>query len=283
MKRQKSFENDQPTLYLVATPIGNLDEMTPRAIEILKSVDIIAAEDTRNTMKLLSHFEIKTRCIAHHMFNEQESAVGLIQLLKEGKNIALVSDAGYPLVSDPGQIVVRLVVDEGYNVVPISGSNAALDALVASGLSPQPFTFIGFLKNSESDRKRACNEYKSYPQTLIFYEAPHRIHKTLETFLECFGNRRICLAREITKKHEEFIRGTISEVLEVVDDCKGEMVVIVEGAKENELGVEIPYEVIHDQIQAYIQNGASTNEAIKKVAKETGLSKNDIYKQFHSN
>ncbi len=282
MKRQKSFENEQPTLYLVATPIGNLSEMTPRAIEILKSVDVIAAEDTRNTMKLLSHFGISTKCIAHHMHNEYESAKGLMALLEEGKNIAVVSDAGYPLVSDPGQSVVTMVIDAGYNVVPVSGANAALNALVASGLTAQPFMFVGFLKANENERKKACLELSKIKQTMIFYEAPHRIKKTLETFLDVFGNRKICLAREITKKHEEFIRGYISEVIEVCDDLKGEMVLVLEGCLDDEISDEIPFSVIHDAIHSYIEQGYSTKEAIKKVAKDHGLSKNEIYKQYHS-
>ena len=170
MKRQKSFENGKATLYLVATPIGNLEELTPRAIRILNEVDIIAAEDTRNTMKLLSHFDIKTRCIAHHSHNEHESAKGLLNLLDEGKNIAVVSDAGYPLVSDPGQVIVQLVIEAGYNVVPISGASAGLNALVASGICAQPYMFVGFLKASENERRKECLELKGIRQTLIFYE-----------------------------------------------------------------------------------------------------------------
>lgn len=282
MKRQKSFENHQPTLYLVATPIGNLQEMTPRAIEVLKSVDVIAAEDTRNTMKLLNYFDIHTRCIAHHMHNEHESAKGLLNLLEEGKNVAIVSDAGYPLVSDPGQVIVSMVVDAGYNVVPITGANAALNALVASGLSAQPFMFVGFLKASENERRKACLELQNIKQTMIFYEAPHRIKKTLETFLDVFGNRQLCLAREITKLHEEFIRGTISEILEIVEELKGEMVLVLEGAKQTVATEEISYPMIQKHIQNYIEQGFSTNEAIKKVAKEKGLSKNEIYKMYHS-
>ena len=283
MRRQKSFENNQPTLFLVATPIGNLSEMTPRAIEVLKNVDVVAAEDTRNTMKLLSHFEISTKCIAHHMHNEYESAKGLLQLLDEGKDIAVVSDAGYPLVSDPGQVIVNMVVDAGYNVVPISGANAALNALVASGLPTQPFMFVGFIKGNESEKKRECLEVSKIKQTLVFYEAPHRIKKTLELFLEVFGNRQICLAREITKKHEEFIRGNISDIIEVCDDLKGEMVIVMEGCKDDQLTEELPYAVIQDKIHIYIQQGYSTKEAIKKVAKDHGLSKNELYNQFHSN
>lgn len=283
MKRQKSFENEQPTLFLVATPIGNLNEMTPRAIEVLKNVDVIAAEDTRNTMKLLSHFEISTKCIAHHMHNEYESAKGLLNLLDEGKDIAVVSDAGYPLVSDPGQIIVNMVVEAGYNVVPISGANAALNALVASGLPTQPFMFVGFLKGNESEKKKECLELSKIKQTLIFYEAPHRIKKTLEMFLEVFGNRSICLAREITKKHEEFIRGTMSDIIEICDELKGEMVIVMEGCKDDCLSKDIPFSIINEKIHSYIQEGYSTKEAIKKVAKDHGLSKNEVYNQFHSN
>lgn len=281
MKRQKSFEVEQPTLYLVATPIGNLQEMTPRAINILETVDVIAAEDTRNTLKLLNHFHIKTKVIAHHMHNERESAKGLIQLLEQGKSIAVVSDAGYPLISDPGLSVTQLVIEEGYAVVPISGSNAMLDALVASGLSTQHFLFYGFLKSSEKDRIKELYDLRYYPQTLIFYEAPHRLLKTLKNMLEILGNRSICLARELTKKHEEFIRGTISELLEIEDELKGEMVLIVEGSKEQpETDVVLP--LIHDQIHQYIKDGCTTNEAIKRVAKERGISKNEVYREYHN-
>lgn len=279
MKRQKSFENEKATLYLVATPIGNLNEMTPRAIQVLKEVDVIAAEDTRNTMKLLSHFNIKTRCIAHHLHNEKESTNGLLKLLAQGSDIALVSDAGYPLLSDPGQYVVEQVIKAGFSVVPISGANAGLNALVASGLSAQPFLFYGFLGNSEKERLQSLHEIKDLPYTVILYEAPHRIEKMLKSAREVLGNRRICLARELTKKHEEFIRGTISEVLEIVDDLKGEMVIIVEaGQSEKE---EISLIHLSGRVNEYIAEGLSSKEAIKKVAKEYGVSKNELYKEFH--
>lgn len=280
MKRQKSFASDLPTLYLVATPIGNLQEMTPRAIEILNTVDVIAAEDTRNTLKLLHHFQIKTKLVAHHMHNERESAKGLILLLEQGKSIAIVSDAGYPLISDPGLPLTQLVIEAGYPVVPISGSNAMLNALVASGLSTQHFLFYGFLKSNEKDRIKELFDLRYYPQTLVFYEAPHRLMKTLNNMLEILGNRYICVARELTKKHEEFLRGTISEFLQIDDDIKGEMVIIVEGSTEKpEEACDLP--LINDLIHRYIKEGCTTNEAIKRVAKERGLSKNDIYREFH--
>lgn len=279
MNRQKSFHNSDPTLYIVATPIGNLKEMTPRAIEILQEVDIIAAEDTRNTLKLLRYFDIDTKCIAHHLYNENESIQGILKLLNEKNHIALVSDAGYPLLSDPGQELVRKVIEQGYNVVPVSGSNAGLNAIVASGICAQPFLFYGFLEASEQKRLKALYELKDLPYTIIFYEAPHRIERMLKSCLEVLGNRKICLAREITKRYEEFLRGSIEEVLAEVDTLKGEMVVIVEaGEKERE---EVSFPVLKDKIDAYIASGISSKEAIKKVAQEQGISKNELYREYH--
>jgi len=184
MKRQQSFQNNQPTLYLVATPIGNLDEMTPRAIDILKKVDVIAAEDTRQTMKLMSHFQIGTRMVSHHEHNEMNSAKGLIKMLSENLDVALVSDAGYPLLCDPGSILVKEVLDAGYNVVTISGSNALLNALVASGITSHPFYFHGFLNHNNSYAKRELKEMQPYPMTLVLYESVHRLERTLMLLLE---------------------------------------------------------------------------------------------------
>lgn len=280
MNRQKSFIDEKPTLYVVATPIGNLDELTPRAIEVLQQVDVIAAEDTRNTRKLLSCFDIHTKLIAHHQHNEVESAQGLVQQLKAGNNVALVSDAGYPLISDPGQWVTQQVIEAGYAVVPISGANAMLNALVGSGLSTQSFLFYGFLKPKEAAQRQELAQLKDYPHTLLFYEAPHRIEKTLRNMKEVFGDRKICVARELTKRYEEFIRGTISEVLSIIDTCKGEMVIVCEGAQTNEANHSDP-QVLFQKIDDYIEAGLSNSEAIKKVAKENGCSKNDLYRLYH--
>lgn len=280
MNRQKSFIDEKPTLYVVATPIGNLEELTPRAISILKQVDVIAAEDTRNTRKLLSHFDIHTKLIAHHQYNENESAKGLLQLLEEGSSVALVSDAGYPLISDPGQCVTQMIIAAGYPVVPVSGANAMLNALVASGLPTQSFLFYGFLKPKNTLQLQELQMLKDYPQTLLFYEAPHRIQKTLQNMLQIFGNREICLARELTKRYEEFIRGTIQEVLDVAGDCKGEMVIVVKGA-ETDIETKSDLSNLYHQINEYIKNGFSSKEAIKKVAKENGYSKNELYRQYH--
>lgn len=280
MNRQKSFENNKPTLFLVATPIGNLSEMTYRAVETLKEVDYIAAEDTRNTIKLLNHFEVNTKLISHHEHNIISSIPKIISLLNENHNIALVSDAGYPAISDPGYELVKEVIEQGYNVVPISGANACLNALVVSGICPQPFLFYGFLDHLDKKKKKELEELKSYKETIVFYESPHRIKKTLQLMLKILGDRHIALAREITKKHEEINRGTIQEILEVVDDMKGEMVIVVEGNHDQEETV-IFEQSIQEHVDEYIEKGMSTKDAIKEVAKQRGVSKNTVYQEYH--
>lgn len=282
MNRQKSFENEMPTLYLVPTPIGNLNEMNPRAIEILNKVDVIACEDTRTSGSLLKHFDIHNRLIAYHNFNEESSANGILELLRDGKNVALISDAGYPLINDPGQKIVTLATSEGFNVVPVSGSSAFLNALVASGLVAQPFIFIGFLPQSHSDRVKKLKEYENYPMTMIFYEAPHRIEKCLKDCMEVFGDRKMTLARELTKMHEEFLRGTISEILDVVDELRGEMVIVMDGNHENKTKA-IDMNTIIEMVNASVENGMSTKDAVKDAAKKTGISKNRIYDAVNSN
>ena len=280
MNRQKSFENEKPTLYLVPTPIGNLNEMTPRAIDILNSVEVIACEDTRNSGQLLKHFGISKRLIAYQNFNEASSTKGIINLLSQGNNVALISDAGYPLINDPGQRVVSEVTALGYNVVPISGCSAFLNALVASGLIAQPFIFIGFLPPSTHDCVKKLRLYQSYPMTLIMYEAPHRIEKMLQSCLDVLGDRHICIARELTKVHEEFIRGTISEILPIASELKGEIVVVIEG-NQDDYEKDIDMGQILNMVNTSIESGMSTSAAIKEVAKQTGISKNQIYDLVH--
>lgn len=282
MNRQKSFENEKPTLYLVPTPIGNLNEMTPRAIDVLNSVDVIACEDTRNSGQLLKHFDISKRLIAYQNFNEASSTKGIINLLSQGNNIALISDAGYPLINDPGQRVVSEVTALGYNVVPISGCSAFLNALVASGLIAQPFIFIGFLPPSTHDCVKKLRLYQSYPMTLIMYEAPHRIEKMLQSCLDVLGDRHICIGRELTKVHEEFIRGTISEILPIASELKGEMVVVIEG-NQDDYEKDIDMGQILNMVNTSIEGGMSTSAAIKEVAKQTGIPKNQIYDLVHGN
>ena len=280
MNRQKSFENEKPILYLVPTPIGNLNEMTPRAIDVLNSVGVIACEDTRNSGQLLKHFGISKRLIAYQNFNEASSTKGIINLLSQGNNVALISDAGYPLINDPGQRVVSEVTALGYNVVPISGCSAFLNALVASGLIAQPFIFIGFLPPSTHDCVKKLRLYQSYPMTLIMYEAPHRIEKMLQSCLDVLGDRHICIARELTKVHEEFIRGTISEILPIASELKGEMVVVIEG-NQDDYEKDIDMGQILNMVNTSIESGMSTSAAIKEVAKQTGISKNQIYDLVH--
>ena len=257
MNRQKSFENNKPTLYLVATPIGNLNEMTYRAVDILKNVDYIAAEDTRNTIKLLNHFEISTKLISHHEHNIVSSIPKILNLMEEGHDVALVSDAGYPAISDPGYELVKEIIAHEMNVVPVSGANACLNALVVSGICPQPFMFYGFLDHQDKKKKKELEQLKKYKETIVFYEAPHRIKKTLQLMLDILGNRNIALAREITKKHEEINRGTIEEILSIVDELKGEMVIVVEGNQNDEVEEIVFEQSIEEHVNEYIVKGMS--------------------------
>jgi len=282
MQRQKSFETTQPTLYLVATPIGNLSEITPRALEVLKSVDIIAAEDTRVTVKLLNHYDIHTPLMSHHEHNLQKAIPKVLGLLAEGQSVAQVSDAGYPAISDPGYELAQAVMQAGYPVVPVSGPNAALDALIVSGIAPQPFLFYGFLSHQDKKKKKELEELKRERATMVFYEAPHRITKTLSLMMDAFGDRRMALCRELTKKHEEIIRGTISEIQEIAGELKGEMVLVVEGSQDEDEGTGITFEgTPAEHVQSYIDKGMSAKDAIKEVARLRGLSKNQVYKEFH--
>lgn len=275
MLRQKSFDDTSATLFLVATPIGNLEEMSVRAINTLKEVDCIAAEDTRNTVKLLNHFEIKTKLMSHHEHNWKQSIPKILELLKDGKNIALVSDAGYPAISDPGYELVQAAIQEGYGVVPISGPNACLNALVVSGIAPQPFTFYGFLDHQDKTKKKELQALKNHQETLVFYESPYRVEKTLSIMLEIFGDRNMALCRELTKRHEEIIRGTISEIIPLCETLKGEMVLVVEGAKEIETQDE-DVDIIAE-IEKRLSQGVSSKDAIKDVAKTFQLKKNEVY------
>lgn len=279
MKITKSFDEAKPTLYLVPTPIGNLQEITQRAMDVLKDVDVIAAEDTRNTKKLLMAYGIQKPLISHHEHNQSTSIPIILDYLKGGKSVAVVSDAGYPLVSDPGANLVKEVINNDFVVVSLSGANAAMNALVASGLSCVHYLFYGFLENKSSKRKKQLEELKEFPYTLIFYEAPHRIESMLQDVLEVLGDRNMCLARELTKLHEEYIRGTVSEVIQVAKDKKGEMVVIIEGKPIEEESFDMDTAI--KKVDEYIKQGLKTKEAIKKAATELGCSKNELYDEYH--
>ena len=283
MKRTQNFVNNKPTLYLIATPIGNLSEFTPRAIEILKEADYVGCEDTRNSKILFDHFGISTTLISCHEHNENEASEQLISYLLNGKNVCYVSDAGYPGISDPGSRLVKKALDNDINVSVINGSSAFLTALVASGLETDHFYFHGFLASKESQRENELKEMINRKETLIFYESPHRIMKTLVSMQKIFGNRKICLCRELTKKFEEYIRGTLDELVTLDENTlKGEMVIIVEGNKD-----ETSSFVSDEDIMAYVNSltevGLSTKDAIKNASSTLKVNKNYIYKLFHTN
>ena len=275
---QKSYDNS-PTLYIVPTPIGNLEDITIRAINILKEVDIIFAEDTRVTKQLLNHFNIQNKLISSHLYNENQNEEKEIKYLKEGKNIAIVSDRGTPVISDPGYILVKNAIENGYNVVCLPGPTALIPALVMSGLSSGPFTFYGFLNSKESKRKKELELLKSTSYPIIFYEAPHRLIKTLNNIHEILGNRKIAIVREISKKYEEVIRGTVENILKTVENIKGEIVLIVEGNSKEPTFENIS---IKDHVDLYIEDGLTTNESIKKVAKERNIPKSIVYNEYHN-
>lgn len=281
MNRQKSFENQAPSLYLVATPIGNLEEITFRAINVLKEVDYIGAEDTRNTIKLLNHYDIKTKLISHHEHNLSQSIPKLINLLLEGNDIALVSDAGYPAISDPGYELVKAAIENNINVIPVSGANACLDALVVSGIAPQPFLFYGFLDHQDKKKRKELEKLKNYRETIVFYESPHRVSKTLKLMQDILGDRHIALCREITKKHEEIIRGKISEIISITAELKGEMVIVVSGNNDND-EVNLSPEILITEVDNYVNKGMSVKDAIKEVSKLRKVNKNELYALYHS-
>ncbi|WP_125705258.1 16S rRNA (cytidine(1402)-2'-O)-methyltransferase [Lacticaseibacillus daqingensis] len=281
LTQQKSFApHDTGTLYLVPTPIGNLEDMTVRAVHTLQQVDLIAAEDTRNTQKLLNHFEITTKQISFHEHNTQARIPELLAKLVAGQSIAQVSDAGMPSISDPGKELVRAAIDAGLPVVPLPGANAATTALIASGLPPQPFMFYGFLPRKASEQRAALAALSTQPQTVIFYESPYRLAKTLTTIADVFGDREAVLARELTKKFEEFNRGTLLELADwAADNARGEFVVMVAPAPEQAPTVsDTP---LRDQVLAQIAAGAKPNPAIKAVAKANGVPRQVVYNAYH--
>lgn len=278
MKRAYSFEHDGATLYLVATPIGNLEDMTYRAVRILKEVSYIYAEDTRNSGILLKHYDINTPLRSYHEFNKELKDDEIISILKNGEDVAIISDAGNPVISDPGYNICVSAIENDIAVTTIPGACAYLTALVSSGLPPMPNTFVGFLDSKKSKRCEMLQKFKYIENTLIFYEAPHRILETLADMLEVFGDREIVLARELTKKFEELIRGKISEILKDTTNLKGEMVVLVSGYK-NEVNEDIdPIK----KIEEFISLGYKSKEAIKETALMYNLDKKELYDKYVS-
>ena len=275
---------DNGKLYLVPTPIGNLKDITLRALEVLKSSDIIAAEDTRQTLKLLNHFEIKKQLISYHKFNEQSKGNEIIDLLKEGKNIAIVSDAGTPGISDPGSVIVEKCIAENVDFEVLPGATAITTALVYSGLDTTKFLFRGFLPRENKERKVITDELLNSQETLIFYEAPHRLLDTLSYLLDTFGDRNIAVCRELTKLYQEIFRGKLSEAVNHFVDNKprGEFVLVLEGKKLEDIKEEKKQEwvnlSIEEHILKYMNEGINKKEAIKLVAKDRELPKNEVYK-----
>lgn len=270
------------TLYLVATPIGNLDDITLRAINVLKEVDFIAAEDTRHSLKLLNHLDISKPLISYHRHNENIKSEILIEKLNNNKNIALITDAGTPGISDPGEEIVKECIKNSIKIIPIPGACAFVNALICSGLDTTEFTFLGFLPLNKKNRKEQLEKIKNCSSTSILYEAPHKLLSTLKDLSEILGNRKVVLARELTKIHEEFIFGTIKELLEKIENPKGEFVILIEKSKKlesNNLDFLNAF-TLEEHYNFYAKQGISKNEIIKKIAKDRNVQKNEIYQKF---
>jgi 16S rRNA (cytidine1402-2'-O)-methyltransferase len=274
---QKSFKEDKPTLYIVSTPIGNLGDMTYRAIEILKSVDIILAEDTRTSGVLLSHYDIKTPMMSYHMHNASGRMPQMIEYLEQGKNLALISDAGTPGISDPGDEIIQRVIDAGFHVVAIPGASALLAALLSSGLSLKSFTFIGFLPRKVGELKNTLEDLKASKETLIFYESPQRIKKTIDYLYEIFGNREVALCRELTKTFESILRTDLKQAQAIEHDTRGEYVIVVSGNTDLH-----PYESMEvvALVNHFINMGFEEKDALKQAAKAKKTTKSEIYKAY---
>lgn len=290
MKSQKSTMHDHTgCLYLVGTPIGNLEDMSVRALRILKEADIIAAEDTRNTKKLCNYFDIATPLISYHEHNIEVGGEKLLAFLREGKTVALVSDAGLPCISDPGADIVEKAIEQDVPVVPVPGPNAAISALIASGLTPQPFFFYGFLNRGKKERRQQLEQLKKRQETILFYEAPHRLKETLKDMEFILGNRRIVLARELTKKFEEFLRGTLVEAVEwsQTEEIRGEFCIVLEGnenaeEENDEQAYWMTMSIVEHVDYIINQTGVTSKEAIKEVAKLRQVAKREIYNEYHS-
>ena len=281
--RSLNFDSNKPLLYLVSTPIGNMQEVSPRTLEVLSSVDLIACEDTRVTGKLLQILGISKNLVSIREHNEVSSSQEIVRKIYSGTKVAYMSDAGYPCISDPGAKLVKICLENGINVTTISGPNAALNALCASGLCGDHFYFHGFLSAKETERLEELRNLVSRKETLIFYEAPHRILKTIQSLYDILGNRKACIARELTKKHEEFIRMPLEEMLRLdPETLKGEMVIVVEGSNGEEQTLIGDNDILN-MVKTFVESGMSTKDAIKKVSEITQVNKNHIYKLVHLN
>ena len=274
---QKSYDGNA-SLYLIPTPIGNMDDITLRSIKTLEMVDFLLTEDTRITGVLLQHLNIKKKMYVNNDHNEEKNFNLVVNALSEGKNVGLVSDRGTPVISDPGYNIAKKVIEKGYNVVGLPGATALIPALITSGLEPLPFLFYGFLNSKDSKLRKELEEIKKYKHTIIFYEAPHRINKTLENMKNILGDRKISISREISKRYEEIYRGNITDVMLELQDPKGEFVIVIEGNKEEDVYDDLS---IEKQVELYESDGMSKMEAIKKVAKLRKVPKSEIYNLIH--
>ncbi len=272
---------EKGTLYIVATPIGNLDDITIRAIKTLQEVDLIAAEDTRHTLKLLNHLEISKPMISYHRHNEETKSDILIEKLQEGQNIALVSDAGTPGICDPGEEIIKKCIELEINIVPIPGACAMINSLICSGIDTKEFTFLGFLPLNKKLRKKKLEEIKNSNKTIIIYEAPHKLETTLKDLQKILTiTRKVTLSREITKIHEEFIRGNIEEIMQKAENLKGEIVLIIEGEEKFEEENVLNNLSIEEHYDFYEKQGFSKKDIIKMIAKDRKMNKNDVYQKF---
>ncbi|HBE80059.1 MAG TPA: 16S rRNA (cytidine(1402)-2'-O)-methyltransferase [Firmicutes bacterium] len=277
------LEGKAGILYLVATPLGNLEDITHRALRILSEVDLIAAEDTRHTLKLLNHFQIKKSLISYYQHNERERADQIVEKILAGANVALVSDAGMPGISDPGNLLVAAAIERAISVVPIPGASAVITALAASGLDTASFWFVGFLPRKKKDQSMKLGEMVKFQGTLVFYEAPHRLLATLQNIYQVLGERRIVVARELTKIHEEFLRGSLSQTLEKLSarELKGEFTVLVEGMSQNVKNCQNSTNIdIQNLFQMKITNQSSLRDQLKEIAALTGKSTKELYQLY---
>lgn len=279
------IDKNKGKLYIVGTPIGNLDDITIRAVNTLRNVDVILAEDTRQTLKLLNHFEISKHMISYHRHNEDDKIEKIVEILNSGKNLALVSDAGMPIISDPGQNLVKYLVKNNYDIEVVPGVTALITAIVKSGLDSTRFTFEGFLSVNKKQRKERLKSLVNETRTMIFYEAPHKILSTLKDMYEYFGNRDICIARELTKIHEEYRYTNFKDAIINIEEngIKGEMVLVISGASEDKINEEKNKEIEQinslELVKEYMKNGDTKKDAIKKVAKLKGVNKDVVYKE----
>ena len=276
---QKSYDN-KATLYLIPTPIGNLEDITIRALNLLQEVDCLLCEDTRETSVLLKKYNINNRLISCHEYNEDKIVEKVLLMLKEGKNIGLVTDQGTPIISDPGYLLSKEIIKADYNVVGLPGSTAFVPALIMSGIEPSPFLFYGFLSSKKSKQIKELKSLESLKYTIIIYESVHRLKATLNNILNVLGDRNIALCRELSKIHEEIIRGKITDIIPLIETMKGEFVIIIEGNKNN---IDYSSLSIIEHVKIYTEDGMSEMEAIKKVAHERKVPKSYIYSEYHNN